>query len=740
MASTLSPEPRSQANRLVRGSIIVTGTAMLLLLVLAGLFTREMISLESRQQSDLVKNALIARMDSHARQIDTLLVWDDAVREVALNRNQRWMRATLGEYLSNISNIEQTYVLGSDFQPIFDFHRAGKPKRDYAQVAPALGKMFGDMRIAKPVQNAFHVQRDLPQRLNDGSSVQYRRISHLIAVDGRVYMATLARFTPGAGADLRLAPPHYLLTLTPVSDVFLRHFSEGLGIADLHWAKASPAPLAPRLQLTDDRNQAIGTLTWTLQSSAMSFALRVAPLALLGILILGGLAVHIARKTKLFETELLAAEARALKLAESDALTGLPNRRAINSAAASAFDPPPREDAMVGMFAINLDNFKELNEFHGHGGGDSALRQLGQTLLSRKPENVFIARVGADDFMAICRAKSEAELMKSALSVMDLINTPVTLPNGAPHRLAASIGVAAAPAEGRSVIELMRAIDAALGRAKREGGNRVVRYDHTIDDDIRRRRELERSLREAVAGNHLNVVYQPVLDSQTLAMRGVEALVRWTHPERGAISPADFIPLAERTGLIHELGRQVLEKACRDALAWPSVRVAVNVSPDQLRRADLTSIVMDVLDETGFPADRLELEITESALIGDERSAHSQLRALQALGVRIALDDFGTGYSSLGYLRRLNFNKVKIDRSFVQDVEASSHAATIVRSVVGMCRALGLEVTAEGIETVDQQHFVEEAGVTHLQGFLLGRPCSADAISERLRTQASVAA
>src|SRR5262249_20455459 len=300
--------------------------------------------------------------------------------------------------------------------------------------------------------------------------------------------------------------------------------------------------------------------------------------------------------------------------------------------------------------------------------------------------------------------------------------------------IGASIGIAVIERNCGTATDIMRYADMALYRAKNEGRNRACIYDAAMDADLSSRKLIESDLREAIENDRLQLLYQPIVNKSGETVVGVEALCRWTHPIRGEIPPTEFIAIAEHSGLIIELGNWVLRRACIDAKAWPELTVAVNVSSLQFRRMDFVEVVERILTETNFDPIRLELELTESVLLGNVDNAETAMLRLKALGVRLALDDFGTGYSSLLYLRRFPFDKLKIDRSFVRSIEKAADAAAIVHAIVSLGRGLGMRVTAEGVETADQQLFLRAAGVHSMQGFRFGWPVSVAEIQARLQS------
>jgi predicted signal transduction protein with EAL and GGDEF domain len=301
--------------------------------------------------------------------------------------------------------------------------------------------------------------------------------------------------------------------------------------------------------------------------------------------------------------------------------------------------------------------------------------------------------------------------------------------------IGASIGIVVIDSDGHDAADIMRYADMALYRAKNEGRNRACIYDEAMSADLTQRKQLEHDLRLAIEQGGLALSYQPLVGSDGEKMIGVEALCRWPHPVRGNVPPAQFIPVAEHSELIIPLGEWVLQQACRDGLQWADIVVAVNVSPLQFRRRDFVEVVERTLEQTGFDPTRLELELTESTLLGNVEGAEAAMRRLKGLGVRLALDDFGTGYSSLMYLRTFPFDKLKIDRSFVSSIETAADAAAIVHAIVSLGRGLGMKVTAEGVETADQQLFLRAAGVHSMQGYRFGKPTTAAEIAQRLARQ-----
>jgi diguanylate cyclase (GGDEF)-like protein len=420
-------------------------------------------------------------------------------------------------------------------------------------------------------------------------------------------------------------------------------------------------------------------------------------------------------------------------LAYHDSLTGLPNRALFQQRIEQALSQASVRGTTVAIMCLDLDHFKNVNDTLGHPAGDALLKIIADRLSACFRESDTVARLGGDEFGIILTDLSRAETATMvAWRLLDVVAQPAEF-NGQQIVTGLSIGIANSSTDGHHADELVKKADLALYRAKADGRSTFRFFQAEMDAVAQARRSLELDLRQALVKEQLELHYQPQIDISTDTIVGFEALVRWRHPERGLIPPADFIPLAEETGMIIRLGEWVLRQACTDALSWPeSIKVAVNISAAQFKDQNLTQLVSGVLAETGLAAARLELEITESLLLRDVDSHLTTLRSLKALGIRISMDDFGTGYSSLGNLRSFPFDKIKIDRSFVGDLDSSRDAAAIVHAVLALGQSLGMSTCAEGVETLDQLDYLRSEQCTEVQGYFYSRPKPAVEIAKLL--------
>ena len=411
-------------------------------------------------------------------------------------------------------------------------------------------------------------------------------------------------------------------------------------------------------------------------------------------------------------------EARIAHMARHDALTDLPNRVALREFGARL------REGQAGEFAtlcLDLDRFKMVNDAHGHTIGDALLRAIADRLRTNVRDVDLMVRLGGDEFAVISHVVDKKSALALAHRLISIVSAPYEL-HGIPVQIGASVGVAMFDAE-HDLERVLKNADVALYHAKSLGRGVASVFDLEMDENARARVELERDLRAGMEAGQFELQYQPLVDLADGVVRGCEALVRWRHPERGLVRPDAFIPIAEEVGLIVPLGEWILNEACREAATWPAgTSVAVNVSAVQLRRPTFAHVVLLALAKSGLTPGRLELEITESVLLEDTEATLETLHLLRGLGVRIAMDDFGTGYSSLSYLRRLPFDKIKIDRSFLRSADTAADGAAIIRAMVGLGDSLGITTLVEGVETPEQLATVRSAGAGHVQGYLFSPP------------------
>jgi diguanylate cyclase (GGDEF)-like protein len=595
----------------------------------------------------------------------------------------------------------------------------------FPELAPVLAYLHGDNRTA-PDNMTWLAE---PKLFSDGSYVA--AAAFLQVLMGRTaIIASVVTHGPEGGSKAPI-----VLTLQFVDDALLSDIGGRLQLANLRKIGNEPIPAGDYVfSFRDRRSQAVTRLAWTPERPGAEVLQSVVPYIAITIVSFALLTAFVLRFMRLSAATIAAGESRLRYLALHDPLCGLPNRVFFSEQLEVMIAQVRRGGPPAAVLYLDLDHFKDVNDTLGHSIGDELIRSVTQRLRHTLRSDDIVARLGGDEFAVITTATSDHAMLHTiARRIISSLCAPYSI-KGNTIVIGASIGIATIEQDSEDrAADIMRYADMALFRAKSEGRNRACIYDSVMNADLSRRKQLEKDLRDAIENDQLHVAYQPIVNASGEKIVGVEALARWSHPERGFISPVEFIPLAEHSGLIIELGEWVLRQACRDGKAWPELSVAVNVSPVQFRQIDFVEAVERILAETEFDPNRLELELTESTLIGNVEIAETAMLQLKTLGVRLALDDFGTGYSSLHYLRRFPFDKLKIDRSFVLSIEKTADAAAIVHAIVSLGRGLGMKVTAEGVENAEQHLFLRAAGVHYMQGFRFGKPCSAAEISTYLK-------
>lgn len=476
--------------------------------------------------------------------------------------------------------------------------------------------------------------------------------------------------------------------------------------------------------IPNGEGEALARLSWYLADDRSN--VRLQGLLLAGVLALSAVWIGIASRRKRREVHELVGEveAQVYDMAMRDPLTGLLNRASFKRKL-EALVAARSGNELIGVVYVDLDRFKQVNDGYGHLKGDELLCAVTERLRDLSDVGLTVARLGGDEFALIVEDRNTPEaIMALAEQACENLGLPFQL-GEVEALIGGSVGVSICPLDGEEHQELLRRADIAMYRAKTGGRSNTVRFDISMDNDVQELRALEADLRHAIERNEMTLAYQPFWASDGQTILGVEALLRWNHPKRGQVSPAYFVPIAEEAGLIHEMGEWAIAAAMRQTKPWGGIILAVNVSPMQFKRPGLADRIKELLGETGFEPERLEIEITEGVLMDDAEAAVKFMRGFKEIGVHIALDDFGTGFSSLSYLRRFPFDKLKVDQSFVRALGSGPGTAAIIHSVIALGRALGMTVHAEGVETLEHHIFLRAAGCHHLQGFLFSRPLAA---------------
>ncbi len=676
-----------------------------------------------------------------AQQQEMVAVWDDAVVELNKSpRDLKWLDANLGVWLSKTFGQDEVYILDERNDPIdatIDATRVST--ENYERVRSNIAALVEGMRGVSGSPHHGHTE-ELAEAdyLTSGKAVHD---AHLLELLGRPAAVSVMKIIPESDA---VPYPHgreYLLVSIRFLDgSFIEQISERNLIEGLRFsATDSPQSGEVSVPVRSDVGDLIGYFAWKPELPGDRVLSSVGPAtaaaAAVILSLLGLLTWKLRRSMSALERtvlELSASEAQAHHLAFHDVLTGLPNRALFEDRLSHAVTRT-QHGGKLAVMMLDLDRFKHVNDTLGHHAGDSLIRELSIRLSTLVGAQDTIARLGGDEF-AIVQASVAGESDVKALCdrILAVVEQPYDL-DGHHVFVGISIGVVIAPDAGLDRVDLLRKADIALYRAKAEGRNRYRIFTPEMDETVTFRKTIEDDLREALAtGRGLEVAYQPQIAFGGGAIVGVEALARWRHPERGCIQPSQFIPVAEQTGLINQLGDWVLRQACAASRRWPGLFVSVNLSPVQFRSRGFAERVLRIVDECGADPRRIELEVTESVLLDGEGGTIEALRMLRGAGFRIALDDFGTGYSSLGYLHRFDVDKIKIDRSFTQSLGQGSKAAAVIKAIVSLGHAMDLTVTAEGVETEVQKSFLHTAGCNEMQGYLFSKALSAEHVTRML--------
>ena len=668
------------------------------------------------QQQRMIEASFSQSLNEHLRQLRSLSRWGPFEQHLAEGNSSRWLDENIGLWLYEMFGHQLILVLDQQNQ-IVRVWREGQPVST-PEDDPLIGEVLQSPLVNDPVRH---------------DNADYARVTN------RAAALAVGNFQ----RDDTALPRFRLVSLKFLDDGYLAGLAERNQLQGLHFSDGTPQPgTGARYLLIAQAGEAVGYLNWIPSRPGAQMLRTIGPSTGLAVLAISLLCLYMVRRlwnssVNLSQSMLRlgASEAQAQHLAFHDVLTGLPNRALVEDRLTQALALATRHDQRVALLLIDLDRFKTINDTHGHHAGDELIIAVAQRLSNIVRASDTVGRIGGDEFIVVMPdVDNIGQVQSLAQRIIDELSEPFTL-FGSDVWSGASIGLALAPKDGVDRLELMRKADIALYEAKSGGRGTYRQFERAMDESVRTRQTIAADLRTALHTHQgLEVWYQPLMDIGGQQMVGIEALLRWHHPTRGLIAPAEFIAIAEETGLIIPLGEWVLAEACVTQQRFPELLVAVNVSPVQFRSTGFVERVMAIVSQNGGDPKRLELEITEGVLIEDEREARAIIVALREAGFRIALDDFGTGYSSLNYLSNFPVDKIKIDRSFTQSLGVAENSVAIVESVVKLGHAMGLMVTAEGVETPGQMSALADAGCNQLQGYLFSQAVPADQLAALMKT------
>ncbi|PXW19225.1 putative bifunctional diguanylate cyclase/phosphodiesterase [Pantoea sp. JKS000250] len=670
------------------------------------------------QQQRMIEASFSQSLNEHLRQLHSLSRWRPFEEHLAESNSDRWLDENIGQWLYEMFGHQLIMVLDAQNQ-IVRVWREGQTV-SAAESDPLIGDVLQNTLIQDP-------------RRQDNAD--YARITQRAAA---LAVGNIQR-------DSDDLPRFRLVSLKFLDDGYLASLAERNQLEGLHFSDgSSQSGTSARYLLIAQAGEPVGYLNWIPSRPGAQMLRTIGPSTGLAVLAISLLCLYMVRRlwnssVNLSQSMLRlgASEAQAQHLAYHDVLTGLPNRALVEDRLTQALALATRNDLRVALLLIDLDRFKAVNDTHGHHAGDELIIAVAQRLNRIVRASDTVGRIGGDEFIVVMpEVDNIGQVNSLAQRMIDELAQPFTL-FGSDVWSGASIGLALAPKDGIDRLELMRKADIALYEAKSGGRGRFRQFERAMDESVQTRQTIAADLRTALQTRQgLEVWYQPLMDVGGQQMVGIEALLRWHHPTRGLIAPGEFIAIAEETGLIIPLGEWVLAEACATQQRFPDLLVAVNVSPVQFRSTGFVDHVMTIVSQHGGDPKRLELEITEGVLIEDEREAREIIVSLREAGFRIALDDFGTGYSSLNYLSTFPVDKIKIDRSFTQSLGVAENSVAIVESVVKLGHAMGLMVTAEGVETAGQMSALADAGCNQLQGYLFSQAVPADQLAALMRLPA----
>ena len=705
--------------KLGRFVIAPTLTAMAILALILGTFlylsTSRSDALALERQKHLVNLDVQQSEASIVTDQEGSTLWDDAVmrlRQRPLDLD--WIDNNLGIWFYTHYGHDEVYILRPDGKAVYAMHTGVRvPAASFSKIATAVSPLVRDLR--GKLRNGYVAP--------EGSASQTVGALGRMVVAGRPAIVSVKPVVSETGSVPQAAGSEYVhIAVRYLDGSFLTALSSDFGIEGARFV-SQPDGRAT-VPVTGLDGAPIGFITWQPFMPGRHVAQRMIPVMLSALAMTGILFLLMLYRIWTSRIELETSRAQAQYLAFHDTLTGLPNRALFDNRLKHAL--AKRRPGKVAVVMLDLDRFKNVNDTLGHHAGDALIREFGVRLSGLLREGDTVARLGGDEFALLIEDAVPTTLQRLCERILEAVRRPFDVLENRVF-VGVSAGVAISAAGGDDATEITRKADIALYRAKGEGRDRYRIFDPSMDATVKLRSTIEIKLRQALlSGEGLCVHYQPEVSGVTGKVLGFEALVRWDHPTRGLIAPEHFIPVAEETGLIVPLGEWVLDQACSASRRWPGLFFAVNLSPVQFQTPDLVDRIIAIARKNQADPGAIQLEVTEQVLLNDTDAAKVMITRLRAAGFQVVLDDFGTGYSSLSYLREFQVDKIKIDRTFIDYLTPGDESSSIVLAMLSLGHAMGLTVTAEGVETEDQRRFLSAAGCTEMQGFLFSRAVPED--------------
>lgn len=653
------------------------------------------------------------------REMERYAASNAAYENIETHLSMEWIQSRFGVDMALDFKHAYTAVLDKDGDVTFaiDFHENSHPHVYTRQIGEQLEVTLSAIREKYRqglVRSGGEVR--FKGQLSDISGVD------IVEIDGRPNIAAAFAIVPDPGGiDMTFASPNILLTFFEIDVIHLGDLLASLSLDNLEFVTEVPKDMIS-VPLANNAGNVLGYLAWYPMSRASSIIMSSIPILLISLGIILTIALLTMRQNAHARRSLAKRDQEALHTANHDSMTGFASRGYFQSLATKWLMVRTALHNRASVIYLDLDNLKQVNDIHGHAAGDQLIVEQARRIQKMLGSNGLIGRIGGDEFVILTDQWGAARPQQSEIEeLFRILSLPVVFEDKQ-IETSCSAGIARFPEHGHKLPDLIRAADIALHRCKQEQKNSFRYYDDRMDEQLREQRELLIDLVAAIRGNEFELFYQPIVTAGTGEAVYYEALIRWRHPKRGLISPAVFLPVARDADMMPEIGTWVLERALADARAWDTAGVSINVCTSQIRKPGLAEQVADLLVENEFPADRLILEITEDLLMEESAETLQTIQSLRDLGIGLAIDDFGTGYSSLSYLHKFRFDKMKIDRSFVSRIGQEDEADTLVRSMLGLAKAMGMQTVGEGVETTEQKEFLVDAGCEYLQGYLFGKP------------------